>query len=73
MAGLGGARHGMVWRGVAGLGGAWAALDDAIFIGADLQGGVWRGSVRSGTVGLGGAWLGLAWFGPARHGKGRTR
>jgi hypothetical protein len=61
---LGKPRHGMVWRGLAGLGTAWAAHDGEIFIGADLQGGVWRGLVRSGTVGLGGAWLGLAGQGP---------
>ena len=46
----------MVWRGLAGLGGAWAAHGDEIFIGADL---------------LGVVWLGLARLGVVRQGKGR--
>lgn len=35
---------------------AWAALDDEIFIGADLLGTVWLG-----VAGLGLAWPGMAW------------
>lgn len=39
----GGARYGVAGHGLARSGTAWAAHDDAIFIGADLQGGAGRG------------------------------
>ena len=59
-------RHGLARFGEARHDGAWAAHDDAIFIGADLRGMAWHGLARRGRVRLGGVWLGRVWSGKAR-------